>query len=293
VANTDYWVEISQQGVRLGAGFLLTRHHVLTAFHCLRVISSDDEPLDISFASGEVASGRICERAQGADLALIDILKPREKTFILPSADRAVHGDRWFAPYRPSTSDPCLSGDVVSGNFEYRCDAGHVIEALQLGCSQHLGDYSGYSGGPVERHVTAGQSALLGVLLEQYPDRKEVERASDVLFAATIAEALRCFDSLGVAHLLKVLSTDNEAPEKYPAPSTSRQSDTPSPVQALRDLSSPGSASSLGSLIAAAGSVLHALHEWANSGVLDPMYVSELKRQVARRVVESDWTDDA
>jgi hypothetical protein len=293
VASTDYWVEISRQGMRLGAGFLLTRHHVLTAFHCLRSIDSDDSQFELSFATGEVAPGRLCEHSPGADLALIDIIKPRESALILPNADRAGQGDMWSAPYRPSTGDPYLSGNVLNGAMTYRCEAGHEIEALQLGCSQRLGDYSGYSGGPVERNVTGQDPAVLGVLLEQYPDRQAAERASDVLFAATIAEALRRFDCLGVPHLMKVLSADNGAPEKRFPARTSHQPDETRSAEAPRRPPRLGSSPSLESRIAAASAVLNALHDWGNSGVLDPMYVSELKLRVARRVVEGNWSDDA
>ncbi len=291
MGNTDYWVEISRRGTRLGAGFLLNRHHVLTAFHCVRGPYSGDEHLELSFACGEVSPGRVCERSSGADLALLDILQPSESILILPNADRADRGDSWSAPYRPGPGDPYLSGDVLSGAMRYRCEAGHEIEALQLGCSQGLGDYSGYSGGPVERHVIDRPPALVGVLLEQYPDRQAAGRASNVLFAATIAEALRRFDCLGVAHLLKVLSAANGASEECFLTSTSRQGD-PAGLGGAQEAPRPGSGSSLESRIAAARSILDALYEWAATGVLDPMHVSELQLRVVQRLVDSNWADD-
>jgi hypothetical protein len=204
--DRDYWVEISERGARLGAGFLLTRHYALTAAHCLRGVDFGKERLKLSFASGEMVTGRVRETAAGADLALIEIREPRESPLI-PHFDRAVRGDKWLAPYRPSTRDPYLSGTVLSDAISYRLEAGDEIEALQLDCSQYLGDYSGYSGGPVERQVTSGEPSFLGVLLEQYPDRRYDGRASNVLFAATIAEALRRFDLLGMSSLLENLSS--------------------------------------------------------------------------------------
>jgi hypothetical protein len=290
MAVSDYWVEISRQGARLGAGFVLTRHHALTAFHCLRSISSDDEDVDLSFASGEVIQGRICERAMGADLALIDILKPNESTFILPDADRADRGDSWSAPYRPTTSDPYIGGDVLSGAMTYRCEAGHEIEALQLGCSQNLGDYSGYSGGPVERCVASGGPVLLGVLLEQYPDRQAHGRASNVLFAATISEAVRRFNHLGADHLFKVLYSDDKT---LPISSTTfHRYDGTGFTYETEEGQDSRSGTPLESRIAAAGSILDALHEWVSSGVLDPTYASALTLRVAQRVVESSWVED-
>ena len=290
MANTDYWIEISRRGTRLGAGFVLNKHHALTAFHCLRGIDPGDEHLELSFATGEVTPGRVCERSPGADLALIDVLKPRESTLIPPNVDRAGRGDMWSAPYRPSTGDPYLGGDVLSGAMRYRCEAGHEIEDIQLGCSQRLGDYSGYSGGPVERQVTGREPALVGVLLEQYPDRQAADRASDVLFAATIAEALRRFDCLGVGHLMKVLSTETTTPQAY-LPATASHGLDPAISAQEQHGSRPGS--SLDSRIADANSVLQFIRELATSEILNPTDVSALALRVAWRVVESNWTDDA
>jgi len=291
--RADYWVSISWQGKRLGAGFLLTRHHVLTASHCLRGLRADDEDLELSFANGKVILGRVGERSARADLALIDILEPRENTIILPMADRASRGDAWSAPYRPDTSDPYLSGNVLSGAMAYRCEAGDEIEALQLSCSQHLGDYSGYSGGPVERYDTAGESALLGVLLEQYPDRQAAERASDVLFAATIAEALRCFDHLGVGHLMKVMPTDDVAPQTFVSARKSHQNDPPKFPEGPHESSGSRSAGSLDGRTAGVKATLDSLDQMAKSGVLPPMYVFLLKVRAAWRLGDRDWTDEA
>ena len=285
----DYWIEISQHGTRLGAGFQLTRRYAVTASHCLRGLTSD-ELLELSFAGGEVGPGRIHERSPESDLALIDIVKPRESSVVLPSADRACRGDSWAAPYRPGPSDPYLSGEVLNGGMSYRCEAGNLIEALQLGCSERLGDYSGYSGGPVERPAEAGDPVVLGVLLEQYPDRECPSRSSDVLFAATVAEILRRFDSFNVGHLLKVLTADSK-------PSQGDRPDIPATTDALDPLMTSDESSlslvgrSLQSRLAETSSLLDALHEWGKSGVLDPMDVSMLKMQVVRRIIDSDGGD--
>jgi Trypsin-like peptidase domain len=282
VAGTDYWIEIFQQGTRLGAGFLLNQHHALTAFHCVRS-AEPGQYLELSLATGEQIPGRVCEHARGADLALIDLLKPRESTLVTPSADIADRGDKWSAPYRPSTGDPYLSGDVLEGKITYRCEAGLHIEALQLGCSERLGDYSGYSGGPVERLVTGREPSLLGILVEQFPDRQAPGRASDVLFAATIAEALRRFNCLGVGHLVNVLYADEQTPWKC----------RPAGEAQLSDTASPGSRVPVESRITAADSIVETIREWARSGVLDPAQVSELTLRVALRLVDSNWADDA
>ena len=293
MASADYWVEISWEGTRLGAGFLLNKHHALTASHCLRSIGSDDERLELSFASGEVASAQVCERSSRADLALVHILKPCEGTLTVPRMDRAYRGDMWSTPYRPSTGDPYLGGSVLRGAISYRCEGGHEIEALQLDCSQRIGDYSGYSGGPVERHSSDRAPRLLGVLLEQYPDRQASERASDVLFAATMAEVYRHFDCLGAGYLMDALSSEGTRPEEYFPVRTSHRLDTAGDIQELQESHGSKFGSPLEARIAAANSLRDFIHEWANSGTLDPMYVSALMLRVALRVVESNWTDDA
>lgn len=289
MGSTDYWVEIRRCGTRLGAGFVLTRHYVLTASHCLRSVESDAEHLELAFAGGGVSPGRIRERAAGADLALIDILKPHENASVLPHADRAERGDKWFAPYRPSACDPYLSGDVLNEAILFQCAAGSEIQALQLSCAQRLGDYAGYSGGPVERRVSNGTSALLGVLLEQYPDRRSAERASDVLFAATIAEAVRCFNYLDVEHLLKILSGDNETLDRrLSTPDTRTRR-----VRRLRhEQHVPDSGTSTESRIAYANSLIDLFREWAASGALNPLDVPILTQQVAQRLIKSRWVGE-
>jgi hypothetical protein len=273
----------------LGAGFVLTRHYVLTASHCLRSLASDDEHLELSFAGGGVSPGRVRERAAGADLALIDILKPHENASTVPHADRAGRGDTWFAPYRPSASDPYLSGDVLNEAIPFQCAAGSEIQALQLSCSQRLGDYAGYSGGPVERRVSDGNSALLGVLLEQYPDRQSAERASDVLFAATIAEALRCFNYLDVEHLLKILSGDNSTPAGR---LSARGGPTRKARRLPREQHVSDSRTPMESRIAHANSLIELFRDWAASGTLNPLDVPILTQQVAQRLIKSKWVDD-
>jgi hypothetical protein len=62
-------------------------NHALTAFYCIKS-NEPGEDLELSFATGERLPGRVCDHARGADLALIDVLKPHESTLITPSADR-------------------------------------------------------------------------------------------------------------------------------------------------------------------------------------------------------------
>jgi hypothetical protein len=73
MTGKGYWVEICQEGRRLGAGFLLARCHSLTALHCLRDATPGNDAIDVTFSDGETVPGRIYRRAPEADLALIDI----------------------------------------------------------------------------------------------------------------------------------------------------------------------------------------------------------------------------
>jgi hypothetical protein len=289
VGTTDYWVEICQNGSKLGAGFVVTRHYVITALHCLRGFTPDDEDLELSFPTGEVTPGRIYECAPDVDLALIDILKPQDKAPALPNADRARQGDAWFAPYRPHSDEPHLAGDVASGAMAYRCVAGYEIEALQLNCSQAIGDYSGYSGGPVERREGNGDPSLIGVLVEQHLDRQDSDRASGVLFAATMAEAVRRFDCLGVSHLMRILTAEDGTARERPAARKSRGDEVPESTRAPFGYASGPSAESR---IAEARSLIDTFQEWGESKVLSPMQVSNLKWRTAQHLVDGKWASD-
>lgn len=280
-ASKEYWVELSQAGVRLGAGFLLTRCHVLTALHCLQRVTPGNDEVDISFASGETLPGRIYRRSPEADLALIDVPKPGSGP-MLPLPDHANTGEAWRSPYRPSSSHAFLSGDVAGAPVAYQCEGGDIIEALQLGCSQPLGDYAGYSGSPIERNATGDTRALLGVLLEQYPEQHSSDqadkRASTVLFAATIMEVFRRFDCFDVSHLLKVLtSPSSDQPEGSKGENRAKQ---------RQDVA-------VESQIGTASAILEALHEWQKRGLLDEAHVIQLKLRVAKDLIKGGMEGDS
>jgi hypothetical protein len=279
-----YWVRICQRGTVLGAGFILTPYHVLTAAHCLGRVGSGDQDVELVLETGEEIPGRVFDLAAGADLALIILVKPLAGAFDLPQPDMAVHGDKWFAPYRPGGNDPHLEGHVVGGRVSYQCEAGENIEALQLNCKQHVGSFHGYSGGPIERRHKDPSPALIGILLEQYLDRQDGSRASDVLFAATIREALRRFRYLGAAHFLNVLSGDEGLPGQNAPVQVSPHSTDSSPAASPRfdPLNK-----ALESRIAEADSLLRAMRGWAMSELILPQIMEEGQRKIIFRLTES------
>ncbi|MFE7435656.1 trypsin-like peptidase domain-containing protein [Streptomyces tendae] len=263
MTSAGYWVELFQSEQRLGGGFFLTRRYVVTALHCLSGLTSPDGRLDVVLTDGSKLAGYVCRGDQDADLALIMIAAAYEVRLPIPRAGIAHRGDDWHSPYRPEATEPALGGKVDDGTADYPCEGGAVIKALQLAVDQHTGDYSGYSGGPVVTGVPdKHEPALVGVLLEQVPDREATGRAANVLFAATIGEVLRRFDQFHVEHLIDVLDPE-------------------------------GSAKS-GELTnaAAADSSFDRVREWAERGLLDSSQVAELNFMIAKAALERHLRGD-
>ena len=140
----DYWVRITQEDRELGAGFVLTTCYVLTALHCLNTIAADNDVVNILLAGGQSIPGRVHRRLPEADMALIDVPERGVAQLKVPGIDRAAPGGNWRSPYRPSTAYAQLSGIIDAFPVPYHCEGGDDVQAIQLECTQPLGDYSGY-----------------------------------------------------------------------------------------------------------------------------------------------------
>lgn len=257
-SDADYWVNVMDGDAVAGAGFFITGRLVLTAKH---VVGDGDDVITLALPGGRRLTGRILERA-AADLVLIGVDEKDTGWVLPPRAGRCQRGESWRTPYRPSQSDPPLAGTVLAADMDYECEGGEVVRALHLVTSLDLGTYQGYSGGPVERYDGPTAEALIGVLLEQYPDRHTPARSSNVLIAMVIGHALASLRFFEIGHLLGVL-TDN--------------------ADALRD---DETASGVKETVAKGESLLEAVDQWAQRGLVDAGEVRQMQARIVERVID-------
>jgi hypothetical protein len=275
MSEAGYWVNISRGGSQLGAGFLLVGCYVVTTYHCLArgVQEADDADVEVRLAHGEMLRGRVHRLSPAADLALIDVPGLSERGPVSPHPDRASAGQAWRNPYRPSIGHAFLSGMIDALPVSYLCEGGDAVEAMQLRCEQDLGDYSGYSGSPIEGKGPEGDTKLFGILIEQYPEHFPTSSgprpASKVLFAVMLSEvARRFFHSDLLLDLLPSSSVDEAA--------RPRRDDS-------KFLATDWARKDAQSRTAFVDVALRALDEWQKSGLVDALHITALKVQVIER----------
>lgn len=290
MSSREYWFEFFQGDKRLGAGFFLTRCYALTALHCLRGIDADDDILDIRLTDGDKVLGRVHRRSIETDMALIDVPKVNGITAIIPNPGRADDGGTWKNPYRPSNSHVYLSGRVGEFAITYQCVGGADIEAIQLECDQSVGDYAGYSGSPIELNYPGGNQTVIGILLEQYPDQhesyQELQRATNVLFAATLAEAYRRFDCFDTEHLRKALSHSAGNESQGSAIDVQKRTGTKGPPRTL-DANTRSARRSIPSPKRIARTKLETLRDWQERRLVNEQDVIPFRWQVLKEFIES------
>lgn len=262
-----YWVDVFQGARWRGAGFFVLPRIVLTARHCLPDGARQGDVVDVRCGDGKVIPGVVRLPSDQVDLALVELSHEPDIPAALPRADRSARDEAWSNPYRPELNFPFLSGEVDDPSVAFLGADESQVEALQLNCRQALGDYSGYSGSPVER-ADRTDPALLGILVEQFPDRQDPDRASEVLFAVTMLEVLQRFDYFGLGHLVDLLTPRRAArPARAPDPE-------------------PGTArASMSERVAAAAQFSEWVLPLAEGGYLERDTVNLLLLQVAKDIV--------
>lgn len=285
--KTASWAELWFGTVFLGAGVFITRRYVLAAAHVLRALPSHERLVSLRMPESEdQVDAVVLRRESEVDLALLHA--GSHASIMPPRLDRCAPGDAWLAPYRPSNTDPYLAGSVPTPLARYKCEGGATIDALQLTCEIGLGDYSGYSGAPVERRPRESLPVLLGILLEQYPDRASPTRATNVLFAATIGEAFLTFEELDARRVGDALLNAAAHADDNESNAVEARGGSPEP----QAVDPEELAARAVERVAAAEVLLAALRGWADTGLLNLDDLEVARALVARRVIDTTFQED-
>ncbi|MEU2562128.1 serine protease [Streptomyces longispororuber] len=250
----QYWVDIWEDDRHLGAGFLVTRSFVLTAWHCLDGLSAHEALMNLRLPGGLRISGHLFAAVEEADLALVKTVDPhRHGLPLAPPTDVPRPHARWRGTYCPPGENARLSGRITHALVDHHSAAGGVFTAMQLAVDQKLGTYVGYSGSPVDTGHDdpdpqgEAQRLVVGILMEQQLSRQDDSPGSNVLFAASVRHAMERFAYFGVEY----------QKEMIPGPRKPEVESSPS---------EPGGQDSAQTLIGDTGKFLKALRDWERSG---------------------------
>jgi hypothetical protein len=212
--SSSYWFSIIHADVSHGGAFLISRKYALTATHCLpkgyRTASESIDPSRVKLVSENGTELYAIVSETDGDLTLLEVVAFRKHTVIPPTIrQELVEKDSpWEAPYRPSPHHPTLTGVVGNPDLKFQSADGSIVSVIQLTVSEEIGDHSGYSGGPVLGKTSRTDPvAIIGILIEQFPDRVNQNRAANVLFATRIACAFLHFAAFNFAEQLNIPKT--------------------------------------------------------------------------------------
>jgi hypothetical protein len=190
-----------------GAAYRLTSFLVVTAWHCIKPLAKGDA-VTLVWDHFEAAA-TVREVNEEFDLAVLDLVEIIEMdlaVFSVPDIDAP-----WWAPSRPSSIAPALSGKVTAVGVTYTLATGADVELLQLLCDQELESFKGYSGNPV-----LGRNAhIYGILVEQFLRNPRGKAASNVLFALDSRLLRRALRSLEVPVMVGEICRHDES---FPLP---------------------------------------------------------------------------
>ncbi|WP_326759836.1 serine protease [Streptomyces phaeochromogenes] len=272
-----HWVQIDEGDRHLGAGFLITRGFVLTALHCLRRLSSSDARMDLQLPDKRRIPGRLCDSIEEADLALIAVEHAHAHGLPpAPPTDWPRPEVNWHGRYCPPGENTQLSGKVTHAPVPYRSRGG-TFTGLQLTVDQLLGDFSGYSGSPVETdsdRPDPRERPVVGILMQEQLSRADGSSGSNVLYAASIRHAMELFPYFDVGHLRHLVSGQ---PAEVPAPQA---------IEAVPETEATPEADDqqTRSPTTDTDEFLRSLRQWEESGLISQADADEHRRHALRKL---------
>ncbi|MFI6567418.1 trypsin-like peptidase domain-containing protein [Streptomyces sp. NPDC050534] len=294
-----YWVRIRAEGMYKGAGFRMTRQFVLTAMHCLRDLSKEAR-LELELPDGAVMHGRLRRSAPQADLALIAIEESSARDLRPAATDWPRPNARWRVTYSPPGDNARLTGNVTDEPYDFHKAEGVTYKGFQLTVEQELKNFQGYSGSPVE---TEPGHPVVGILMDEQLSREYSPVVTNVLYAASVQEAMSLFPEFRLTRLrdsLLASESSSHEPETLSiamgrAPEGSlraadellrwmrRWEETGSLHESHIPSASRGHASGDG-FLRAADELLGWTKRWEETGSLSPAEAAEYRRHILRRL---------